>query len=427
MKKFDVAIIGGGPAGSAAGSLLSQAGKSVVIVEREVFPRFHIGESLIPFGNDVLREMGVWEELESAGFMRKLGAEFTLSNSCGFQRFWFHNNLGPEHSQTFQVERSKFDMILLNHALHSGCEIRQPALVESIEWSDHQALMTIRTPEGAEVFGASYVIDASGRDAWIGKNLSLPKSDLGLSKKMAIFSHFENAYRNEGEAAGHITIIRLEEGWFWMIPLDEKKTSVGIVLQQEKLKACGSDLESRFWNRVQASSEASFRLKNASRIGEMQAITDYTYRYHQSAGERWIMTGDAAGFVDPIFSSGVMIALRSGRLAAQTILKQKSGEKLSTKTQAAYTREIRHMTGVFLKMIQLFYDNDAFAVFMNPRSLFKLRETINRLVAGQTEMTFGFRLRFQLFQILSWLQKRITIAPRLVFEETTHSLKEGSS
>ncbi|MES2309820.1 MAG: NAD(P)/FAD-dependent oxidoreductase [Verrucomicrobiota bacterium] len=421
MNKFDVAIIGGGPAGSAAGSLLARAGKSVVIVEREIFPRFHIGESLIPFGNDVLREMGVWNELENSGFMKKLGAEFTLSNSCGFQRFWFRNNLGPNHARTFQVERAKFDSILLNHALHSGCEIRQPALVESIEWSDHQALVTIRSPEGSEAFAASYVIDASGRDAWIGKKLNLPKSDLGLSKKMAVFAHFENAYRNEGEAEGHITIIRMEEGWFWMIPLDEKKTSVGIVLNQEKLKSCGPDLESRFWNRVNASSEASFRLKNAKLIGDFHAATDYSYRYHQSAGDRWIMAGDAAGFIDPIFSSGVMVALRSGRLAAQTILAQPSHEKLSRKVQARYTAKIHQMTGVFLKMIELFYDNDAFAVFMNPRSLFKLRETINCLVAGQTEMSFGFKCRFQLFQILSWLQRRITIAPRLFFEEPVKS------
>ncbi len=417
MKKFDIVIIGGGPAGSASGSLLAKQGKTVLIVEREKFPRFHIGESLIPFGNDVLREMGVWEKLNSAGFMVKKGAEFTLSNSCGFQRFWFRNNLGPDHSQTFQVERAKFDSILLDHAREIGCTLAQPASVQSAHFQEDFVQLTIQKGEESEVVQAAYVIDASGREAWIGKKLELPKSDLGLSKKMAIYAHFENAYRNEGEACGHITIIRMEQGWFWMIPLDEKKTSVGVVWEQDKLKASGNDLEERFWTLIRSSKEASFRLKEGTLIGPFHATTDYTYRYHQSAGKRWVMAGDAAGFIDPIFSSGVMVALRSGRLAAEMILKQTNDSPLSLSTQKKYTSEIRHMTGVFLKMIQLFYDNDAFAVFMNPRSIFRLRETINRLVAGQTEMDWSLRWRFILFRVLSWLQKRFSIAPRLVFSE----------
>ncbi len=417
MKKFDVVIIGGGPAGSASGALLAQAGKSVLIVEREKFPRFHIGESLIPFGNEVLRDMGVWEKLERAGFMTKKGAEFTLSNSCGFQRFWFRNNLGPEHAQTFQVERSKFDSLLLDHAHQSGCQISQPASIDSADFHEELIDLKIQSEAGIEAIQASYVIDASGRDAWIGKKLSVPKSDLGLSKKMAIYAHFENAYRNEGEAAGHITIIRMEQGWFWMIPLDEKKTSVGIVWEQEKLKATGSNLEERFWAMIHSSKEASFRLKGGTLLGDFHATTDYSYRYHQSAGSRWLMAGDSAGFVDPIFSSGVMIALRTGGLAAQTILKQSPSSALSLATQKKYTAAVHQMTSVFLKMIELFYDNDAFAVFMNPRSIFKLRETINRLVAGQTEMDWSLRWRFRLFRFLSWLQKRYPVAPRLVFSE----------
>ncbi len=417
MKKFDVVIIGGGPAGSASGALLAQAGKSVLIVEREKFPRFHIGESLIPFGNDVLREMGVWEKLERAGFMTKKGAEFTLSNSCGFQRFWFRNNLGPEHAQTFQVERAPFDSLLLDHAREKGCAVSQPASIQSADFLEESVDLQIKSEEGSETIRASYVIDASGREAWVGKKLSLPKSDLGLSKKMAIYAHFENAYRNEGEAAGHITIIRMEQGWFWMIPLNEKKTSVGVVWEQEKLKATGTCLEERFWTMIRSSKEASFRLKEATLLGDFHATTDYSYRYHQNAGSRWLMVGDSAGFVDPIFSSGVMIALRSGRLAAETILKQASYAPLSLRTQKKYTAKIHQMTGVFLKMIELFYDNDAFAVFMNPRSIFKLRETINRLVAGQTEMNASLRWRFRLFRFLSWLQKRFPVAPRLVFSE----------
>lgn len=424
MKRFDVAIIGGGPAGSAAGTLLARSGKSVLIIERELFPRFHVGESLIPFGNDVLREMGIWEKLEQAGFTKKLGAEFTLSNSCGFQRFWFRNNVPAPYAQTFQVERAQFDTLLLDHARAQGCEIRQPASIDSVEWKEEQVDFTIRTAEGIESLSCSYLIDATGRDTWIGKKLGIPKSDLGLSKKMAIYAHFENAFRNEGEAAGHITIIRMEQGWFWMIPLANNKTSVGIVLEQEKLKASGHDLESRFWAQINSSSEVSFRLKNARLIGEIYAATDYTYCFHQSAGDRWIMTGDAAGFVDPIFSSGVMIALRSGSLAASVILAQKNNQKLPLGVQKKYHREVGQMTQVFLKMIHLFYDNDAYAVFMNPRSFCKLRETINRLVAGETKMSFELWARFKLFQFLSWLQKnKIKVAPPLFFGETKSSPK----
>lgn len=417
MKSYDVVIIGGGPAGSAAGSLLAQKGRSVLIIERENFPRFHIGESLIPFGNEILKSMGVWDKLESSGFMVKKGAEFTLSNSCGFQRFWFRNNLKAPFTETFQVERSRFDTILLDQAREHGCTIAQPARALSAQFSDSKVTLTFKTRDLEETIEASYLIDASGRDAWIGKQLQLPKSDLGMSKKMAIYAHFENAYRNEGEAAGHITIIRMEEGWFWMIPLDEKKTSVGVVYDQEKLQKRGEDLKSRFWDRIQSSKEASFRLKSASLIGDFYATTDYTYRYHQNAGERWLMAGDSGGFIDPIFSSGVMVALKSGHLAAETILKTASGASLSVGLQKNYTKKFHQMTGVFLKMIRLFYDNDAFAVFMNPRSLFKLRETINRLVAGQTEMTWSLRWRFWIFRALSKIQRKISVAPKLIFSE----------
>lgn len=416
-RDYDVLIIGGGPAGSAAGAFLAKQGRSVLIVEREVFPRFHIGESLIPFGNEILKSMGVWPKLESAGFMVKKGAEFTLSNSCGFQRFWFRNNLKAPFTETFQVERSRFDTILLDQARENGCTIAQPARVLSAEFSDSEVTLKMKSGDQEESVRASYVIDASGRDAWIGKQLQLPKSDLGMPKKMAIYAHFENAYRNEGEAGGHITIIRMEEGWFWMIPLDEKKTSVGVVYDQEKLQNLGSDLKSRFWNRIHSSKEASFRLKSASLLGDFYATTDYTYRFHQNAGNRWLMAGDSGGFIDPIFSSGVMVALKSGHLAAETILKTPLGNSIPSTLQKSYTKKFHQMTGVFLKMIRLFYDNDAFAVFMNPRSLFQLRETINQLVAGQTDMRWSLRWRFWIFRVLSKIQRKVSVAPKLIFTE----------
>jgi flavin-dependent dehydrogenase len=236
---YDVIIIGGGPGGSTAGSVLARAGKKVLILERERFPRFHVGESLIPYGNDELRAIGVWEKLEQGEFMPKLGAEFVTGNSLASVRVLFGRYLAPPYAQTFQVERSRFDQLLLNHAIESGCEVWQETKVNTAAVSNEGAKVTCVRHGQAHEISARWILDARGRDAFLGKQMQLPRTDLGLPKKLAIFAHFKGALRNDAPAEGYITVVRLDFGWFWMIPLDAEKTSIGLVQTIDHLRTTG--------------------------------------------------------------------------------------------------------------------------------------------------------------------------------------------
>jgi flavin-dependent dehydrogenase len=419
---WDTIVIGGGPAGSTAAALLAQAGQKVLVLERETFPRFHVGESLIPYGNDVLRELGVWEKLERAGFMPKLGAEFTLGNAAGFQRFRFGSNLAPRYAQTFQVERSKFDHLLLRHAEEQGATVLQEAKVGEIRADDEGAEVTYEHKGTRHEVRARWLIDASGRTAVAGHALRLSKSDLGMPKRLAIFAHFHDVHRNEGEDAGHITIVRLDNAWCWFIPLDSNKTSVGLVQLLDDFKGRKITIEESFQQAVEHHAELRFRMRRATQVIPFHTEGEYTFRFHRAAGSRWLLAGDAAGFIDPIFSSGVMVALRSSQLAARAILRADSSRRaLSRSEQAAYTRDVKKMTNAFLDMIRMFYDRHAFEVFMGPSPALDLPRAVLNLVGGNTSLPWTLRWRVWVFYAMCRLQRRITLAPRLSFTEASRT------
>jgi flavin-dependent dehydrogenase len=418
--EWDTIVMGGGPAGSTAATLLARAGQRVLVLERDRFPRFHVGESLIPCINDVLRELGVWEKLEQAGFMRKPGAEFTLGNAAGMQRFYFGRNMPSAYGQTFQVERAKFDHLLLQHAEENGATVRQQAKVAALAADANGVRVTYDHDGSRHEASARWLIDASGRTALAGHALGLKKSDLGMPKRLAIFAHFHGVFRNAGQDAGHITIVRLEDGWFWFIPLDAEKTSVGLVQKLDDFRAQAVSTEESFRRAVKEHAELRFRMKSATRVTPFYTEGEYTFRFDRAAGSRWLLAGDAAGFIDPIFSSGVTVALRSSSLAAKAILcADRSGSALSAGGQRAYTRELKKMTNVFLAMIRMFYDRAAFEVFMANSSFLGLRRAVVNLVGGITDLPWNLRWRVWMFYAVCRLQRYRAIAPRLSFAEAT--------
>lgn len=414
MESIDAIIVGGGPGGSTAGSVLARAGKKVLILERERFPRFHVGESLIPYGNEEMRAIGVWPKLDQGGFMPKLGAEFVTGNSTANIRILFSRFLHPEYAKTFQVERSRFDHVLLDHAAESGCEVWQEAQVQSATASDDGVRVTCRRGDETHELSARRILDASGRDAFLGKQMQLPKTDLGLPKKFATFAHFRGIQRNAPPADGYITVVRLDFGWLWMIPLDAEKTSVGLVQTLDHFRASGLKPEEFFQDTVAVTPELQRRMAGAERVSEFYFAGDYTYQHLRCAGPRWLLIGDAAGFIDPIFSSGVMLAIKSGYRAAQEALSaDRAGQPLSPRAQVRYTREVGKMCKVFLNMIRMFYDNHGFEVFMTPCPYPGIEIAVNNLVAGNTQLGWRLRVWVWLFYAICTLQRRIPIVPRL--------------
>lgn len=428
MNSYDAIIIGGGPGGSTAGSALARAGKKVLILERERFPRFHVGESLIPYGNDEMRAIGVWEKLEKVGFMPKLGAEFVLGNSKSSIDVLFARHLPPSYARTFQVERSRFDNLLLEHAVASGCEVWQETCVKTVSVTDAGVSVSCVKDDETREVKARWIFDASGREALLGKQLKLPKTDFGLPKKFATFAHFHGVRRNDPPADGHIIIVRLDFGWCWLIPLDAEKTSVGLVQTLDHFRSTGMEPAECFEHVVRTTKELTFRMNGTERVNEFSFAGDYTYRHLQNAGPRWMLIGDAAGFIDPIFSSGVMLAVKSGYLAAsEALAADRAGVPLSPRAQRRYTRKVGQMCDVFLKMIKMFYDKDAFEVFMSPSPPTKVEQAVYNIVAGNTNLGWRLHARVWLFYLICTLQKYFPIAPRLTLTNEDSLDNRGTS
>lgn len=411
----DTIIIGGGPGGSTAGTYLAKAGQRVLVLEKEAFPRFHIGESLLPFGNDVLKETGAWPKIEAAGFQPKYGAEFLVGNGSRHQRFWFAHGLVPGYGQTFQVERAKFDQLLLDHAASCGCEVRQGCEAKTVMRDGDGWRVTLKDGEAR----GRWLIDATGRDTFVGRALDLTRTPINIPKRIAVYAHFAGVYRNPGDAEGHITIVRLKDGWFWLIPLAGGKTSIGMVRMLADLKQFGGSVEDWFARTIAESSELSRRMNGAQQIGEFYKTSDYSYRYARLATDRAILIGDAGGFIDPIFSSGVHIATKSAQMATQMIRHADSrGRGLVMSQQRCYTHDVHRFMDIYRKMILMYYDNRAFEVFMNPQSRFRMVQTVNSLLAGNTRRSFDMWWRVKAFQLVCAIHRHVPIVPQLDYSET---------
>jgi flavin-dependent dehydrogenase len=412
---LDAVIIGGGPAGAVAGAYLARNGLRPLILEKEKFPRFAIGESLLPCGNDILKDLGVWPELEQGGFLKKYGADFTSGKSERFNRYWFRNALGKNYEHTFQVERAIFDKILLDRARGEGCEVMEGARVSSVA-EDKNSLLIISYDQNNEsqTVKSRWLIDASGRCGVAGTHLKIPKVATRDRKMVAVYGHFSGVRRNSGEASGHTVIVRFKEGWFWLIPLSSDKTSVGVVVPPDLLRENGGDLEKCFQHCLETTPDAKSRMAQAQSLQALRATADYSWRFQSFAKNRVLLTGDAAGFVDPIFSSGVMLAMKSGRFAAQLIRKAELEKRpLTAKECSAYTKEVSAWMSLYGRIIRSFYDRAGFEIFMHPLPYFQIPRSIGYLVGGQMDLPLSQRLRIAAFSAICRLQRVLSIAPAI--------------
>lgn len=412
----DVAVIGGGPAGAAAGTMLASGGLGVLILEKESFPRFCVGESLLPRGNDLLRELGVWPKIEEAGFLRKYGAEFCAGDRSRFRRFWFSRNMAPEHEYSYQVDRASFDKLLLDHARDKGCVVREGTRVLALEDpGGERMILRCRGEEGESTVLCRWVVDASGRNAFAGQRAGFRRRATQRGRRAAVYGHFKGVLRNSGKAEGHITIVRIPGGWFWMIPLAGDRTSVGLVIPAEQAGVSeGRTAEKIFREAVQSNQEVRERMYASEPLAPLRVTGDYSWKFSSFAGRRVVLAGDAAGFVDPIFSSGVMLALKSSMLAASLILRaDRRRRHLSLLERWRYTREVSCWMNRYARIIGEFYDRAGFEVFMNPSPFFRIPGSIGRLVGGEVRPRLPDSLRLGLFHAICRIQRVLPVAPSI--------------
>jgi flavin-dependent dehydrogenase len=413
----DVLIIGGGPSGSTAAAYARKEGLNVCVVERERFPRFHIGESLLPHGNEIMRETGVWPKIEAAGFIKKYGASFHLANGLASKEVIFSRGIVRGLDQTYQVGRAKFDALLLDHARELGAEIKQPATVRTVTPIDGGLRVTLEhADKSTKERTARWVLDAGGRENHFPCEAKRPLDPSPFPKRVAIYSHFENVFRPEGIAAGHTVIVRLADGWFWIIPIDETHTSVGLVTTVESMRRSRGTPEEIFNRAVESSPKLTELMQGSRATMEFHVTSDYSYFRQQLATERMVMIGDAGGFFDPIFSSGVYVGMNSARDAVQLIVRaQRKNRALTLAERTSYSKRIKKRAKVFKDLIASFYDNDAFSVFLCEKPPLGLDRGVNCIVAGDSRMLWPVWWRFQVFLLICRVQKRFAIVPRIDF------------
>ncbi|MDX2111615.1 MAG: NAD(P)/FAD-dependent oxidoreductase [Verrucomicrobiota bacterium] len=412
--KWDVVIIGGGPAGSCAGAYLARQGWRVCILEKCAFPRFRIGESLLPQGNTILQRIGVWEKFEQGGFLQKHGAEFTTPDrSHTVHNRFAVNGFVPGNPYTYQVERARFDALLLDHARACGCEVRMETAVTSVLRIGEGWKVDCRSTGVDAILSCNWLLDASGREACLARLMKHEREPLPYPKRIAVYAHYRGIPLQAGTLSGNIVITRLPGGWSWNIPLSAGKTSIGMVTLLSDFQQHSLEPEVYFHKIRDGSPYLRDLMGNAERVGEVHTTADYSTMHREFTGEKHVLIGDAAAFIDPIFSSGLYLAMTSALEAADLLLRAGKQGTLKPSTQRQYTARMKRRIRVMRDLIEAFYDDDGFAVFMRPTNRFGLFAGVGTVVAGNTDLTWNLRWRFELFKLICRLNRRFHFVPRL--------------
>ena len=407
---YDVVVVGGGPGGSSAAGFLAAAGLRVALFEREVFPRFHVGESLMPATMLLLDQIGVRDKVEKAGFQTKFGAMFFDEANDLQTTFYFLPNM-PWPQYTFQVPRAEFDTILLEHARSLGVDVHQPATVESVDFDDDGVTVSVFGDGVRTKVRATMLVDASGRASLVATRLGERRRIPNLGK-VAMFAHFKGAERLTGVEEGNIRIYIREDGWYWWIPLANDVTSVGAVVHARTARAWSGSQEALFEDMLARSKHMPRMLAKAERVTPVRTEANFAYENTPVVGDRFVAVGDAITFVDPIFSGGVYIALRTGQLASEAILAAFRDGRFLAARFAKYERQCRRGVAPLFKFIHKYYEPAFLDMFMHPQDRFGVYAAVLNVLSGGNwvqspwRVRLALRLLFTIARVNTWLWRR---------------------
>jgi len=416
---WDAIVIGGGPAGSIAALALARRGRRAIVLEKDQFPRFHIGESFLPATFDRLRELGLEPALRELPHVPKFGAEFAMGSGGTHLEIEFADGFCPG-AETFNIERSVFDAMLLQEAGRGGAEVRQGVSVKQI-LSLADGDVRILTDAG-EIRGR-YLLDASGQGTVIGRHLGTRKTaEEPHLRKVAYFNQFQNVWRPSGPKQGHPLIAMMDEGWFWMIPLNERVTSVGMVLDAEVSRRIGQDEkiasdQMLAWG-IARCPAVNERMREATGAKMNRVAADFSYSCRPYAGEGYFLVGDSATFMDPIFSTGVSVAVNGAMAVAKYVDDILAGRISPSLARKRYTSHLEASTGTLFQIIRQYYEHSFRELFLNGTGPLQVHKAVIGVLAGNVFPRPPWKLRWRLrfFDLLvKWNRKRQLVPRRRRF------------